>query len=91
MGGGWKVNPEPEYLHMAESSKAKSTTAKLALSLKSLRHFVQTLSAHKVGILHSLQFALDSPPVLIKSPELTELTRSNFYLSLWKGLIMAGF
>ena len=88
---GWKANSEPEYLHIAESSKSKSTTGKFPLRSKLLKHFVQTLSAHKMGILHSLRFALDSPPVLIKSPESTELTRSNFHLSLWKGLIMTGF
>lgn len=58
------------------------------LVLKLFKRLVPQLPGHKVGILHSLCFALDSLPVLIKSPELTEFTRSNFYLSLWKGRII---
>lgn len=87
---GWGVHSESAYFHISESSKSKGTTAKFPLGLKLLKHFVSTLSGHKVGILHALHFALDSLPVLIKSKS-TEFTRSNFYLSLRKGLITTAF
>lgn len=85
MCGGRGGPSESAYFHISESSRSKGTTAKFPFSLKSLEHFVRSFQhterepfthyvSHLILFLSSL------------NPKLTAFTRSNFYLSFWKGL-----